>query len=1261
MVIVIPTKPSNVTWTDDQWKAIHAAGQDVLVAAAAGSGKTAVLIERLITKITTDGPERVNVDELLVVTFTNAAAAEMRARMAAALEKAIMELDEEDDRDPVVREKKKRLRKQLSLIGKAQISTLHSFCLTICRQYAYMTDLDPGFRIATTDEIALLKDDVLATVLETAYKGEAETITVEEMYTLVDSFTSDRNDVQIESLVEKLYEMARVQPEPYKWMRSILQQYELPENITIDELDFVPELKTSIIHSLKEAQDHLISMGKIASQDEGLAIYGPVAAEEAGFIAVAIDRLENGTWQEAADHIRQVKWARMPSTKKGTFDERLKELATGHRDSAKKIVNDLKETYFLRDGHHLVDEIRRMKPIIASLTELTILFSEAFKEAKLERGIVDFSDLEHYALEILTVRDESDMLKPSAVADDYRKQFKEVLVDEYQDVNLLQETILQLVKNGDETNGNMFMVGDVKQSIYAFRLAEPRLFLEKYARFQAEPEGTGMRIDLNRNFRSRSEVLGATNYVFEQIMDEEVGEIAYDDRASLKYGEGYDADAKPVEVELVVFNEKGSSSTNSSASGFIDGAGDEADEESLEKSIREARYMIKRINEMVNGGFMVFNAKDGSKRPLQYSDIVILMRSMRWAGDLAEEFKAAGIPLYADSSKGYFDALEVMIMMNLLKVIDNPYQDIPLVSVLRAPFVGLTESELATVRLAKPRVTYYEAVQEGLSNVEASGLNFETVKKLETFMAQLQEWRHMARRGSLADLIWDIYLKTNYFEMVGAMSNGKQRQANLRALHDRAIAYEKSSFRGLFRFLRFIDRMQSRGDDLGVAKSIGEADNVVRLVTIHSSKGLEYPVVFVAGMSGKFNMQDFYGSYIFDQDFGLAVKAIDPENRVVTTSLPFLALKEKKIAKMKAEEMRILYVAMTRAKEKLILMGAVKDWEKTKQKWEQYQNLDGPRLPGYVRARANSYLDWVGAAVARHEDFYTLTYQDEEPEAEVLKHGLWKVKVLSDTVLLGEATEAQEEQPVVREEPNPTFVTELKHRFNYEYPHLEATKVKSKTSVSEIKRLEALAMADGIDMDSKPLNMAVKKSSSLKRRPLFMQDRQMTRAEIGTAVHAIMQHVPQEGFTSVDAAEVFKHQLVSKEILRQVEADAVNMADVMRFFDSSIGQRFKTAVTVLREVPFTLSRTNADGVPQIMQGVIDCVFEDATGRWVLLDYKTDAIRPPFHEEPQLTEEMTQRYGLQLELYRDALAKIKHIEVNEKVLYLYEIGTSIELK
>ncbi|MER1998977.1 MAG: helicase-exonuclease AddAB subunit AddA, partial [Lysinibacillus sp.] len=687
---MIPTKPSNVTWTDDQWKAIYAKGHDILVAAAAGSGKTAVLIERLIQKILAPKDERIDVDALLVVTFTNAAAAEMRSRMAAALEKAV-----ENSTDP---EQTQFLRRQLSLIGKAQISTLHSFCLTVCRQYAYMIDLDPGFRIASQDEVALLKDDVLAQVLEQAYKGEAENLPLEDVYTLVDSFTSDRNDTQIEGLIERLYEMARVQPKPYEWLAKLPNEYDLAPEITIDELSFIDDLKLAIEHQLLEAKYHYEEMKKLSIEEYGLAAYAPVAEEEGAYIDAALNRIQQGTWQETADLVKEISFGRIPTIRKGTCDDVAKDIAKGHRDKAKDIVESIKTTYFTRDAVYLVEEIRKMQPIIESLVKLTVQFSEAFKKAKLERSIIDFSDLEHYALEILTVPDEKDIV-PSPVALDYRERFAEVLVDEYQDVNLLQETILQLVKKGDTANGNMFMVGDVKQSIYQFRLAEPRLFLQKYKDFTSDANGTGMKIDLNRNFRSRSEVLDSTNYVFEQVMDEGVGEINYDDKASLKYGEGYNEDRRTLETELVIFDEKGKESFD-----------DETDSEALEKSQREARYIIKRIKAMV-GQEMVYDAKTKSYREMRYSDIVILMRSMRWASDLAEEFKREKIPLYADSSKGYFEAIEVMIMMNLLKVIDNPFQDIPLASVLRAPFVGLTENELAEIRLANPRASFYEAMQ----------------------------------------------------------------------------------------------------------------------------------------------------------------------------------------------------------------------------------------------------------------------------------------------------------------------------------------------------------------------------------------------------------------------------------------------------------------------------------------------------------------------------------------------------------------------
>ena len=1237
---MIPTKPSEAIWTDEQWKAIYAEGQDILVAAAAGSGKTAVLIERLIQKVLAPEDKRIDVDQLLVVTFTNASAAEMRNRMAEALEKAIA-------KDP----HNQFLRRQLSLIGKAQISTLHSFCLSICRQYAYMIDLDPGFRIASQDEVALLRDDVLAQVLERAYGEKDAAFTQDEVYRLVDSFTSDRSDQQIEKLIEQLYEMSRVQPNPYAWLRTLPNAYDLADDVTVDDLPFVKDLKKSIEHTLLAAHKNLQEMQKFAVPEFGLTAYAQVAAEEEAFVRVALENIQQGSWQDLYDHMQKANWVRMPTVKKAdNADEYAKKVAKDHRDMAKDLVKTVKDTFFVRSPEHLVKEIRDMKPIIETLVKLTIAYSEAFKATKLERGLVDFSDLEHYALEILTEKNE-DRLLASSVAQDFQARFKEVLVDEYQDVNMLQETILQLVKSGGEADGNLFMVGDVKQSIYAFRLAEPRLFLRKYKTFLPSPNNTGMKIDLNANFRSRQEVLNSTNYVFSQVMDEKVGEINYDDKAALKFSASYTPENVP--VELVILDESNANDTS-----YQEETDEEQEIEEIGRAQQEARYIIKRIQHMMDQGYQVYNPKDKTSRPIRYSDIVILMRSMKWSADLAEEFKAAGIPLYAESSKGYFDTLEVMIMLNLLKVIDNPYQDIPLASVLRAPFIGLNENELAAIRLAKRNGPYYEALKTYLAE-DGGSIRVETRQKLEKFMLQLSEWRSAARRGSLADLIWDIYLKTNYYEMVGAMVNGKQRQANLRALHDRALAYENTSFRGLFRFLRFIDRMKSRGDDLGIAKSIGEADDVVRLVTIHSSKGLEFPVVFVAGMSSKFNMQDFNGSYLFDQDFGLAVKAIDPDNRVVYTSLPYLAMKEKRIAKMKAEEMRILYVAMTRAKEKLILVSSVKNWEKTKEKWEALQDLPSDAiLPDYLRAGASNYLDWVGPAVARHNDFLTLSITDEAPQAEVLTDALWQVAVLSnERFRMKKDGEEQGAQEVVKLEPEEILVELLTKRFTADYSYKQATAKKSKTSVSEIKRFEAMQKQEEFE----PTAHLLKRSTSmLARRPLFIQEKKMSNAEIGTVVHSVMQHVPQQGFANLDEANAFLQHLVDRAILRQQEADVINMEDVLQFFASPIGARFKQATEMLREVPFTLSRPDKDGDVQIVQGVIDCLFRDVDGRWVLLDYKTDLIRPPFHVEPQLTEEMTNRYGLQLAIYAEAIDAIKHIRIDEKVLYLYDIGESLTI-
>lgn len=1230
-------------WTPEQQLAIDSKGRDILVAAAAGSGKTAVLIERLIQKVL-DKDNPVDVDQLLVVTFTNASAAEMRSRMAEALEKEIAKAPDS-----------RFLRRQLSLIGKAQISTLHSFCLAICRQYAYMIDLDPGFRIASQDEVALLRDDVLMNVLERAYGGLEETISLEEMYTLVDSFTSDRSDQQIEQLVDRLYEMSRVHPAPYEWLQRLPDAYDIAAGTKVDELFFINEVKEALMNEVMMAKSRIEDMQEYATDAYGLQSYQKVIEADGIILDTLFRLLEEGTWQEVYELLGNLKWATMPRLgKNDIFDEVAKEKAMKLRNAAKDIITKkVKTPYFSRSPERLLEEMRMMKPIIETLVHLTIVYSEAFKAAKLEKGLVDFSDLEHYALEILT----DDERNPSSVAKDFQERFKEVLVDEYQDVNMLQETILQLVKTGTVENGNMFMVGDVKQSIYAFRLAEPRLFMDKYKQFQLSTEEnlqTGLKIDLNANFRSRKEVLNSTNHVFEQLMDEAVGEINYDEKAALKFKANYNE--KNVPVELVLLN--GGDDVPDAAAWDGEEIDLEAEEvESLQTSQQEARYIISRIQQLVEAEYPVFNPKDGTTRPIRYSDIVILMRSMTWASELSEEFKAAGIPLYAESSKGYFDALEVMIMLNVLKVIDNPYQDIPLVSVLRAPFIGLTENELAEIRLAERNVPFYQALKTYLQQATGN-IHPLTLRKLEKFLEHLRAWRAEARRGPLADLIWDIYLKTNYYEMVGAMANGKQRQANLRALHDRALSYEKTSFRGLFRFLRFIDRMKSRGDDLGIAKSIGEADDVVRLVTIHSSKGLEFPVVFVAGLGRQFNMMDFHGYYLFDQEFGMAVKAVHPQDRVMYTSLPYLALKNKRVAKMKAEEMRILYVAMTRAKEKLILVGSVKDWDDTLKKWSEVQDLPADALlPNHIRAGAKTYLDWIGPAVARHEDFKPLLV-DEENVAELVTDFLWKIEVIPNgRYVQKKIGEKQDNVLVEQPEVDEALVNELTKRFTTMYPYMQAVNKKSKTSVSEIKRYEAMQRVEEQDP---PFNLLKQSSKGLIRRPMFIQEKKLTATERGTVVHTVMQHVPQQGFESIQQANAFLNSLVERQLLHQREADAIDMEDVMAFFASPLGVRFKQATFMLREVPFTLSRTDREGDAQIVQGIIDCLFQDQDGRWVLLDYKTDRIRPPFDQEPALTKEMKDRYSLQLAIYEEAIQTINYIHVDERILYLYDIGKALTI-
>jgi len=1227
----IPIKPDDVTFTDAQWKAIWASGKDILVSAAAGSGKTKVLITRMIEKVINE-KNPIDVDQLLVVTFTNAAAAEMRHRMAEALEEAIVD-------NPV----SVHLRRQLSLLNKAQISTLHSFCQNVVRQYAYLLDIDPGFRLADSTEAALLRDDTIGEVLEEAYGAENP----EAMYRLADSFTSDRDDQSIEKLIDRLYDYASVHPSPEKWLRAIPAQYEIEDVKSIDELGFIDSLKVSIRHSLEEAAALTGDLKRMAEMPEGPAPLIATAEMDLLWIDEAIRRITEGSWEDTYTFFGTLKWARAGAIKKDSCDEELAKRAKAIRDVVKKVVGAVKDAYFIRPPTRLLAEITLMAPAMHTLIELVIEFGKRFEQMKIDKGMLDFSDLEHYALRILS-REEEGILVPSDVALDYRDRFAEVLVDEYQDTNLLQETIVGLVKKGSEIDGNLFMVGDVKQSIYGFRLAEPQLFLGKYNRFTDAGDSNGLKIDLNANFRSRKEVLDATNFIFSQVMGQRVGEIDYDDAAALKYGANYPE--KEAAADLVIL--------------YPDDEEDDLEVENIKSSQAEARYMIKQIKALMDSGAEVTDAFSDKRRPLEFRDIVILMRSMTWSGEIVEEFKLADIPIYANLSRGYFDALEVMIMLNTLRVIDNPYQDIALASVLRSPFIGMTENELAGIRLAAKNEPFYEALKRFIA-VGGAGVAPVTQEKLQRFFTQFEDWRNLARRGSLSELIWQVYTDTHYYEMVGAMPNGKQRQANLRGLHDRAIDYEKTSFRGLFRFLRFIDRMQRRGDDLGEARSMSEQDNVVRLMTIHSSKGLEFPHVFIAGAGRKFNKMDFNEAYLFDQHFGLAVKAIDPDNRITYTSLPFLAIKEKKELEMRAEEMRVLYVAMTRAKEQLTIIASVKDIEREIGKWQDAQLIDPTlMLPDYTRSRANGYLDWLGPAVARHPDF--AKFDVVQGGRFIDDTSKWKIDALPFSSLVDVVVEVAEddveelEKQALNEESievNETVFAEVQNRFNWTYPHELSVSKRSKQTVSELKRLAILELAENDPFIEKSDSVS---TAYLHSRPEFMQTRSLSAAEIGTAMHTIMQHVAVHKMHDKSSIDDLIAKLTDRQLLTVEEAMAVNVPAVAQFFETQVGQRLMAAEEVFRELPFTYAHDGGDGDYQILQGIADCLFKEDDG-WVLLDYKTDRVSGGFDSATEINAEMQERYGIQLNLYRRAIEAIAKVEIKEMVLYLFDGARTVQIQ
>jgi ATP-dependent helicase/nuclease subunit A len=1259
----IPPVPEGATWTEDQWKAIMASGQDILVAAAAGSGKTAVLVERIIKKITSEN-NPIDVDELLVVTFTNASAAEMRHRIGEALEKAI-------DSNP----SSVHLKKQLSLLNRASISTLHSFCLDVIRKYYYLIDVDPGFRIADETEGQLLRDEVIEDLFEEEYGKDGN----QPFFNLVDAFTNDRSDEGLKDIIVDLFDFARSNPSPDVYLDSIVSMYDAAGSTTIEELPFMKVLMADIELQLQGAKLLLEQGLEIAKMPGGPAPRAVNFTEDLHVVVTLLNAKEQ-SWSELYDAIQLANFGRAKMCKGDDYNKDLVDKASKLRDRAKKIVQDLRSELFSRRPESFLKDMQEMKPLIAVLIDLVKEFSRRFGEVKQERGLVDFSDLEHYTLEILAAQSgiegelPSAETTPSEAARAYRKKFREVLVDEYQDTNMVQEAILQLVTADGEATGNLFMVGDVKQSIYRFRLAEPNLFLGKYNRFTTDGEQSGLKIDLAKNFRSRSEVLDGTNYLFKQIMGVKVGEIHYDENAELKKGAPYPDDEQfPVELLLIDRGEGSSSETESAEESET--AATEFDTDDLEHSQLEARLMAKHIKDMVEERRGVYNPKTKTSKPVNYRDIVILLRSMTWAPQIMEEFKQQGIPIYANLSTGYFQATEVAIMVSLLKVIDNPYQDIPLAAVLRSPIVGLNEEDLAVIRISQKRGAFYEALTTFCMQKPTAD-NEELHEKTSQFLDRLKSWRTAARQGSVSDLIWQLYRETRFFDFAGGMPGGKQRQANLRALYDRARQYEATTFRGLFRFLRFIERMRERGDDLGAARALGEQEDVVRIMTIHSSKGLEFPVVFTAGLARNFNTMDLKKFYMLDKEFGFAAKYINPEKRISYPSLPQLAFRRKHKMEMLAEEMRVLYVALTRAKEKLYLIGSVKDAEKMISKWQDEASRPEWLLDEYLRASATGFIDWIGPAVIRHNDCESIREGESSLHfslsEEISRHpSRWKIETITAEEVASYAEEKTEEHEslmdfVAAGKPvniESDMAEAVHNQLSWSYLYKEAANHRSKQSVTELKRNHEAR-------DEESGTQIVRRfTKPILNRPRFMQEKKLTPAERGTAMHMVMQHIDLTLPVTEASLELQLGKMVEKELLFPEQRDAIEKKWILAFFETEIGKRLLNAPNVRREVPFYLALParevypdwQGENEPIFIQGVVDCIFQDEIGT-VLLDFKTDGIhdryKGGFEQARPILEE---RYRIQISLYAKAIEQVWKQPVDEKYLYFFDGGHLLELE
>lgn len=1205
-----------MNFTPEQQQVIDLRDRNILVSAAAGSGKTAVLVERIISMVTEE-KSPVDIDRLLVVTFTSAAAAEMRERISLAIQKRLAE-------DPG----NVHLQRQSSLLHNAQITTIDSFCLFLIRNNFNDIGLDPGFRIADEGQLRLLRQDVLTELLEQKYQEKSPAF-----LGCVEYFTGGGNDKLLEEYVGRMYEFAMSYPWPEDWISQCKDDYKVTSVTEMEETGWCQYIVRYIRLMLGEWEKMLSECIRITEQPAGPYMYGEMLETEREGIQKL---LKCKGFSEFYEAFGGMSFGRLSSKKDDTVDPLLREEVKKRRDMVKKQLEEIRQTYLVFSPEQVLARMTSAAPYVEELLGLVLEFKRQLDLRKRRDNLIDFHDMEHFALEILLEKEEDGQIHATAAAKEYRQYFKEVLIDEYQDSNLVQELLLKSVSGEEEGHFNRFMVGDVKQSIYKFRLARPELFMEKYDSYSKE-EGKCQRIDLHKNFRSRHQVLDSVNDLFYRIMGKELGGVLYDEEAALYPGAEFlekEGEEDPYRTEYLLIGKN--------------------EDNELTAREQEAAVLAGKIRKLY-ASLQVMDKETGKLRPVRYGDMVILLRTTQgWAEEFKGILEKEGIPAYVASRTGYYQASEIRVLMEYLRIIDNPLQDIPFYGALHSFFGDFTEEEISLVRARDKKKPLYRLFSEYAKEPEGG--------KAAEFLERLDRYRKQTAYTPIHKLIQNILTDTGYLDYVTARPGGEQRRANVEMLLTRAAAFEESSYYGLFHFLRYVQQLEKYEVEYGEADVLDENADVVRIMSIHKSKGLEFPVCFVAGLSKRFNMQDTGGRLIADADLGIGVDYVDSTLRLQSKTLKKSSVALKMRLDALGEELRILYVAMTRAREKLILSGLVPDLSKVERQLEGQRLLSQKEkepLSFALLSDASSYLDFVlpcaeEVQLISGEELLLSEIREEYKSLEGRRK------------LLQEGGEAKEQT-----------LLSLRQQFEKTYPYGYLSGLFVKTTVSELKK----KAMEGETEEDRQMEQAFSRTlyeepEVVPYIPAFAEEKEsLSGTDRGSAYHRVMELLGLETLLRIreEAEKGTEKELLLQELERQMDLfvqekkltplyrGAVRAEKLAVFLQSDLAVRMGRAAAegkLFREQPFVLgipaNRLDPavpEGETVLIQGIIDAFFEE-DGRLVVVDYKTDLVLEG--------QELIRRYQVQLDYYKEALNRITGKEVSQKIIYSFALGQEIVL-